>query len=80
MLILTDLIESEFKMLGISSRGTEALMPEALGTCCPTRYSIFDDTAFSAPIAAMQKRATTEVVAITVSFLRFTLGRLHRKY
>jgi hypothetical protein len=69
--ISTELIESDFKILGISRRGTDTLMPEALGSCCSTWNLIFDDTAFSAAIAAKHMRAKREAVAITVNFLRF---------
>jgi len=51
ILIWTDLIESEFKSLGISSRGIEALTPEAFGSCCSTRDAIFEEMTFSVVIA-----------------------------
>ena len=67
MLIWTTLIESDLKSLGISSRGIEALMPEAFGSCCSTRDAIFEEMTFSVviappprsiPIPAIEMRAT----------------------
>ena len=77
-MIFTALIESEFKILGKSVRGTEALIPEALGSCCCTRDSIFDETALSAAKAAVPNRTKTVVATITADFLRFIRGRLHK--
>ena len=43
MFIFADLIESEVRLLGISARGTEALIPEALGISRSTRETICDE-------------------------------------
>ena len=71
------MIESEIKILGKSVRGKEALIPEALGNCCCTRDSIFDETALSAANAAVPNRTKTVVATITADFLRFIRGILH---
>jgi len=66
-LIDTDFIRSDLKSLGISSKGIEALMPEAFGSCCSTRDAIFEEMTFSVvitppprsiPIPAIEMRAT----------------------
>jgi hypothetical protein len=41
--MLADLIESEERLLGISARGTDALIPEALGISRSTRETICDE-------------------------------------
>ena len=70
MLIRTDFIESEFKSAGISSRGIEALMPEALGSCFYTRDAIFEEMTFSVVIAPPPRSSATPATAMRATDLR----------
>jgi hypothetical protein len=74
------LIESDFMLLGMSIKGIDALIPDALGSFSFTRISIFEEIAFSAAIAVAPKRRETDVVAIKVNFLPFIRGRLHKQH
>jgi hypothetical protein len=61
---LTDFIESDLKSLGSSNSGIDALIPEALGSCCSTRVTIFDETIFSTVIAPPQMKSVVTAIAM----------------
>jgi hypothetical protein len=74
--MLTALIESEVRFPGRSISGIEAWIPEALGSFSLTLDSIFDETVFSAAIAAVLKRTKIDEVAINARFLDFMGGKV----
>jgi hypothetical protein len=71
MLIWTDLIESEIMLLGRSINGMDALIPEALGSCCSTRDVIFDEMTFSAVTAPPQMKSVVTAIAMHLTDVRF---------
>jgi hypothetical protein len=69
--IWTDLMESEFMLPGISSRGIDALIPEAFGNCCSTRNSIFDEITFSVVSAPPHKISNVTTVTMRAADVLF---------
>jgi hypothetical protein len=63
-LIWTDFIKSDLKSLGSSNSGIDALIPEALGSCCSTRVAIFEVTICSTVIAPPQMKSAVTVIAM----------------